>query len=61
MMSVLAAFMPVACFAIFRMDGRGRLRELQAAASGAGGMMTSVPELLALSAGQSAGRLSCDD
>lgn len=58
LMLVLAAFMPVACFAIFGWMGEGGVRELQAAASGAGGMMASVPSS-ALSAGQSAGgRLS---
>lgn len=58
LMLVLAAFMPVACFALFGWMGEGGVRELQAAASGAGGMMASVPGS-ALSAGQTAGgRLS---
>lgn len=54
LMLVLAAFMPVACFALFGWMGEGGVRELQAAASGAGGMMASVPGS-ALSAGQTAG------
>ena len=53
-MLVLAAFMPVACFALFGWMGEGGVRELQAAASGAGGMMASVGSS-SLSAGQSAG------
>ena len=54
LMLVLAAFMPVACFALFGWMGEGGVRELQAAASGAGGMMASVGSS-SLSAGQSAG------
>lgn len=58
LMLILAAFMPVACFALFGWMGEAGVRELQGAASGAQGALTSVPAS-ALSAGQTAtGRLS---
>lgn len=58
MMLILAAFMPVACFALFGWMGEAGVRELQGAANGAQGMLTSAPAA-ALSASQSAGgRLS---
>lgn len=58
LMLILAAFMPVACFALFGWMGEAGVRELQGAASGAQGALTSVPAT-ALSAGQTAtGRLS---
>ncbi|MEE1616977.1 type IV secretion system protein [Brachybacterium sp. J153] len=58
LMLILAAFMPVACFALFGWMGEAGVRELQGAASGAQGALTSVP-VTALSAGQTAtGRLS---
>lgn len=58
LMLILAAFMPVACFALFGWMGEAGVRELQGAADGAQGALTSVPAS-ALSAGQNAsGRLS---
>lgn len=58
LMLILAAFMPIACFALFGWMGEAGVRELQGAASGAQGMLTSTPAA-ALSASQSAGgRLS---
>lgn len=58
LMLILAAFMPVACFALFGWMGEAGVRELQGAADGAQGMLASAPAA-ALSASQSAsGRLS---
>ncbi|WP_394216809.1 type IV secretion system protein [Brachybacterium vulturis] len=58
LMLILAAFMPVACFALFGWMGEAGVRELQGAADGAQGMLTSTPAA-ALSASQTAGgRLS---
>lgn len=58
LMLLLAAFMPVACFALFGWMGEAGVRELQGAADGARGMLASAPAA-ALSASQSAsGRLS---
>ncbi|HEX7352566.1 type IV secretion system protein [Brachybacterium sp.] len=58
LMLILAAFMPIACFALFGWMGEAGVRELQGAADGAQGMLTSTPAA-ALSASQSAGgRLS---
>lgn len=58
LMLILAAFMPIACFALFGWMGEAGVRELQGAADGAQGMLTSAPAA-ALSASQSAGgRLS---
>lgn len=57
LMLVLAAFMPVACFALFGWMGEAGVRELQGAADGAQGALASVPAQ-SLAAGQSAtGRL----
>lgn len=58
LMLILAAFMPIACFALFGWMGEAGVRELQGAADGAQGMLASAPAA-ALSASQSAsGRLS---
>lgn len=58
LMLVLAAFMPLACFALFGWMGEASVREIQNAASGAQGALQSVAAS-GLSAGQtSAGRLS---
>ncbi|MGP9747225.1 type IV secretion system protein [Brachybacterium sp. AOP29-B2-41] len=58
LMLILAAFMPIACFALFGWMGEAGVRELQGAADGAQGMLTSTPAA-ALSASQTAGgRLS---
>jgi len=57
LMLVLAAFMPLACFALFGWMGEASVREIQNAASGAQGALQSVAAS-GLSAGQtSAGRL----
>lgn len=58
LMMALAGGMPIACFALFGWMGEAGVRELQGAADGAQGMLTSTPAA-ALSASQSAGgRLS---
>lgn len=58
LMLILAAFMPIACFALFGWMGEAGVRELQGAADGAQGKLTSAPSS-ALSASQTAsGRLS---
>lgn len=58
LMLILAAFMPIACFALFGWMGEAGVRELQGAADGARGMLSST-SASALSASQTAGgRLS---